>query len=70
MICIVRASAADWREPGWLLDRYLPIVLDGLHAPGHTTLTGHPPAASELRAATTGHDPGAFARGRRRWRAT
>lgn len=67
VICIARAAAADWPGPGWILDRYLSVVLDGLRAPGRTCLAGNPPAAGDL----AGHSARAtrrdFQRGRRGW---
>lgn len=68
MICIARASAADWPGPDWLLDRYLPVLLDGLRAPGHTTLSGQPAADVQLNEPATTHNQSPFTRGRRRWR--
>jgi AcrR family transcriptional regulator len=67
VICIARAAAADWPGPGWILDRYLSVVLDGLHAPGRTRLAGAPPPADELGRPAAPATPTAFRRGRRGW---
>lgn len=68
MICVARAAAADWPGPDWLLDRYLPLVLDGLRAPGHTDLGNQPAPATELDQPTDEQGQSPFSRGRRRWR--
>lgn len=67
VICIARAASADWPDPGWILDRYLSVVLDGLRAPGRTRLAGSPPAADELAAPAAPATRRAFRRGRRGW---
>jgi AcrR family transcriptional regulator len=67
MICIARASTGHWPDPDWLLERYLPIVLDGLRAPGRSTLSGQPAPTAELDQAATGRGESPFRRGRRRW---
>lgn len=66
VICIARAITGDWPGPGWVLDRYLAVVLDGLHAPGRTELRGNPPAA-ELDIRPSASAWAAFRRGRRPW---
>jgi AcrR family transcriptional regulator len=69
MICVARAAWGDWPDANWVLKRYIGFVLDGLRAPGHTTLGGAPPTTAELGIAEAqGRNPTAFNPGRRRWK--
>jgi AcrR family transcriptional regulator len=67
VICIARAVTGDWPGPEWVRDRYLGVVLDGLHAPGRVKLPGHPPAATDIDAPPDASARAAFRRGRRPW---
>lgn len=66
IICVARAGWGEWPDPDWILQRYLPVVLDGLRAPGRTPVEGQPPPP-DFAPTERSPGPAAFRRGRRRW---
>ena len=70
LMAISRVASSDSELGRTLVQRFLDIVLDGLRAPGHSTLAGQPPSIAESEDAFS--PPGeagsrTLRRGRRRW---
>jgi hypothetical protein len=70
LMAISRVASSDSETGRTLVQRFLDIVLDGLRAPGHSTLAGRPPSIAESEAAFSppkDAGTGTLRRGRRRW---